>query len=308
MIRKSKWIEIQSPDEPLGAVARRALEGRLDLIWHYLPLAAAAPEEDVEHVHQCRVATRRAMAALTIFEPLLPQRRAGWFKKQLKRVRRATGEARDYDVMLARLFKECDERFATACRELRREVTRLRHAAQRPIREVHERLVDRGYKRRVGKLVLKTRWRESERSEPTFAMAARSGLRPVTEDFFAAGSADFSDTDALHEFRIAGKELRYAMEVYAGAFEPEFRRDLYPIVEELQQKLGEINDHATAQSRYKKWIDEGGDADRLGLLGELLAQEVDALDRKRVDFVHWWTAGRAADMQTAFREKLAGDR
>ncbi|MFL5901171.1 MAG: CHAD domain-containing protein [Solirubrobacterales bacterium] len=54
--------------------------------------------EDVEPVHDMRVATRRLRAALEIFEPCFPRKR---FRKALKRVKTladALGERRDLDV------------------------------------------------------------------------------------------------------------------------------------------------------------------------------------------------------------------
>ena len=73
MVRKGKWISDVSPDEPLLVVARCVLESRLEQVWHYLPRAADEPEH-VENVHQLRVSTRRAMAALEIFQDLEPPR------------------------------------------------------------------------------------------------------------------------------------------------------------------------------------------------------------------------------------------
>ena len=60
------------------------------------------------------------------------------------------------------------------------------------------------------------------------------------------------DVQALHAFRIQGKQVRYAMEIFAGAFPPEFREQLYPIVETLQDRLGAINDHVTAQTHFSQ--------------------------------------------------------
>ena len=102
MVRKGKWVADASPDEPLADVARRALDMRLGLVWHYLPRAADKPAE-TENVHQLRVATRRAMAAMQIFDTLLPRKRGLWWNKQLKRVRQAAGQARDLDVLAERL-------------------------------------------------------------------------------------------------------------------------------------------------------------------------------------------------------------
>ena len=94
MIRKSKWIEVHSPDESVARVGARTLDGRLRLVWHYLPPAAEAGEADDECVHQLRVATRRAVTTLEIFEHLIPKKKARWFRKQLKKLRRAAGGCR----------------------------------------------------------------------------------------------------------------------------------------------------------------------------------------------------------------------
>src|SRR5271156_3245082 len=99
MIRKFKWVEADSPDEAAVRVARRALDARLSSVWEWLPLASDQPDEDLEYVHQLRVSSRRAMAAIDTFESLLPRRRTAWFRKQLNRVRRAAGNAREFDVL-----------------------------------------------------------------------------------------------------------------------------------------------------------------------------------------------------------------
>lgn len=53
--------------------------------------------------------------------------------------------------------------------------------------------------------------------------------------------ADSTDVMALHIFRIRGKDLRYAMEVLAGASPDEFRTRLYPAVESMQKLSGIIS-------------------------------------------------------------------
>ena len=56
-----------------------------------LPLALQQAVKDVEHVHQLRVATRRARAALDIFADCLPDGAFTAAKKQLRKIRRAAG-------------------------------------------------------------------------------------------------------------------------------------------------------------------------------------------------------------------------
>src|SRR5262249_58635227 len=104
--RPDKWVQGVSPDDRTTDVAVRTLQARLAAIQHYLPLAAEKAEEDVEHVHQLRVWTRRASAALKLYAGLLPRRRTARMKKQLKRLRRAANDARDCDVLARRLAED----------------------------------------------------------------------------------------------------------------------------------------------------------------------------------------------------------
>ena len=53
--------------------------------------------------------------------------------------------------------------------------------------------------------------------------------------------------------RISGKQVRYTMELLAGAFDESFRRELYVIFAEVQEMLGTINDHASAVTMFHEW-------------------------------------------------------
>src|SRR5215475_11300778 len=94
MSRKSKWIEAESLDESATTFAQRALDARLKTVYSWLEQAADDTETPVESVHQLRVSTRRATAVLQLFEDWLPRRRARWFRKHLKQMRKTAGEAR----------------------------------------------------------------------------------------------------------------------------------------------------------------------------------------------------------------------
>ena len=50
-----------------------------------------------------RVAVRRLRAAVQLFRPYLPQQDAAYLRKELRRLGRALGPVRDYDVMLENL-------------------------------------------------------------------------------------------------------------------------------------------------------------------------------------------------------------
>jgi CHAD domain-containing protein len=101
-----KWILHVEPDDRTSDVVARTLASRLVAVQHYLPLAAEKAEEDAEYVHELRVWTRRAAAALNLYAHFLPLRRLRRAKRQLKRLRRAAKDARDYDVLIQGIAKE----------------------------------------------------------------------------------------------------------------------------------------------------------------------------------------------------------
>lgn len=65
--------------------------------------------DDVERVHDMRVATRRLRAALEIFEPSFPHKRRRKALKKVKALADALGERRDADVEIALLQGLVDE-------------------------------------------------------------------------------------------------------------------------------------------------------------------------------------------------------
>ena len=69
---------------PMPAAARRVIDVRLRSVGERLPLALFHAEEDQEHVHQLRVSTRRAGAAVRIFSGYLPHKEERAIAKALK--------------------------------------------------------------------------------------------------------------------------------------------------------------------------------------------------------------------------------
>lgn len=293
MIRKNKWLTGTTPDQPWSAAAREALEARCSLVWHYLARAVKPGERNVEDVHQLRVWSRRAVTAFDVYGDVLPPRKSRKLCKQLKRLRRAAGEARDLDVLAERLARRAARR--PAPRTIA-ELALLRQEARRPIRRLQQRLKRKDFPRLVQGVLRRLRYRGGG-PEPAFGRGARESLRPVIERFCGRAGGNLADPLELHAFRIAGKQLRYALELLAGAFGPEVREELYPQVEELQELLGKINDCAAAIARLECWSRRAEDADHRHELLRLLTAEKSDLRRARRRFDQWWTADR--------REQLA---
>ncbi len=300
MASYSKWVEA-SPAETVVDVTVRSLRSRLDPVLEFLPLAAERPQDDVEYVHRVRVWSRRAVAAIDLYRDLLPKRRRKWLRQQLNRIRRSANNARDDDVFALRLDAMRDQ---AGTNHLLGKVNDHRRRSQIPIVAIYEELADGGLlARRVAKLLKKVRLRAD--GQPVhFRKWAKRRLRIEMDAFFKAASGDLHDVRILHQFRIAGKRLRYAAELLASAFPDSFRNDIYPIIEDLQDRLGQINDHATAQDRLNRWADQADAKDERACLHEMLAQEERLLAESHAEFFRWWTSERESKLKKAL-DKLA---
>jgi CHAD domain-containing protein len=104
--------------------------------------------EQVERVHDMRVATRRLRAALEIFEPCFPPKRHRKALKKVKVLADALGERRDADVEIA-LLEELAEDAADADLPA---VRRLIEARRVRRREANDELAAYVTPKRLGKL------------------------------------------------------------------------------------------------------------------------------------------------------------
>jgi CHAD domain-containing protein len=312
MGRNSKWIDSQ-PGDSVQVVARRALSTRLGRLWHYLERSVHDSSEDAENVHQLRVFTRRTAVAMDTFEDWLPKRRGRWLRKQLKRLRKAAGDARDLDVLRIRWTKELESLPAGQSALLIEQVKRRRRKAQWPIEDAYHKLASKRFPRKARKLTKRLRYR-GEQESPNNNGAPQNGvadnqqlqtlavasLRQLLVPYFAAASAELHDTEALHAFRIQSKAVRYAMEIFAGAFDDSFRQALYPVVADLQERLGRVNDHVTAQRFLATWRNESQAEAVQQALDAGIQLEQHALETAHQEFLTWWTPQRRDDLRSQF--------
>jgi CHAD domain-containing protein len=291
----SKWIDGLVPDGSVSDAARKSLEARLATVAYWLPLAARPVDGDLERVHQLRVATRRAVAALKLYRDWLPRNKRRWLTKRLKKVRRAAGDARDLDVLAARLRKENGDQGA----EVATLLTNQRASLHPPILAIadscHE---DNRLHRKTYKLLAQIGPQDAAAStqDANFRSWAALRLHAVAGEFFAAQPEGGSDLSALHRFRIVGKKLRYTMELLAPAFGPELRETLYPIVQELQEKLGNVNDYVVGRNILEH-LRANGSISTSDQLDTLIQAEETSRDHAIAEFRQWWTPERAETLR-----------
>jgi CHAD domain-containing protein len=292
---EGKWIEGLLPEMPLAEAARLVLSARLDSVLNFLPLAADSAAQDIEHVHRLRVATRRATAALRLFGECLPEKPSRRLNKSLRSVRRAAGEARDWDVLILQLqispvLRTTSARPAldfligvSAMRRLEAQATLVATA-----KEEEKKLSD---ERRD---LLDLAMTEANEHHPTLSRAAGLNVAALIRDVESAASAGPTAYAELHQLRILGKKLRYSMETFGDCFSPLFREELYPAIEEMQETLGRITDahvaaerfielrdhmksfHAKQWPRYRRPVEQ------------LLQDQRRIIPRERKRFQTWW--------------------
>lgn len=289
-----KWISDLTETTPIADAARRVLAVRLEVVREYLRLAVREADKDIEYVHQLRVGTRRAGAALEIFSLCLPEKVYKTARRQLRGIRRAAGAARDWDVFMANLIARKHKRGDQPGLDFLYGYA----AAQRAVAQVQLEQASPNYpfdfERFLAETVAAVRNPQTASNVEILIDLARPKLSRLLHELSQAVHGNLENYAHLHQVRIIGKRLRYAMEVFADCFAAEFRAESYPAVEEMQDILGRANDsHVAGQrleamlarlrasqspnwQRYKQGIEN------------LLAYHQQRLPQEREHFREWW--------------------
>lgn len=286
---EGKWIEGLTPPMPVVEAARLTLDVRLAVIAHHLDAALAPAPKDPEHVHQLRVGTRRAVAALDIFAGCLKEKHHRKARKRLARLRRAAGGARDWDVFQLALGAPADG--APLSDFLVGYARGQRDAAQASLDAAAEEFPT-GFKEFQQKLL--DRLTPPADGPATLRELAAPLLHDRIAQFQEAAQHDLHDYAHLHAVRVMGKRLRYAMEVFAPCYVEPFRQEFYAEIEAMQDILGRANDSHVAATRIKELRQRIRAADPT--VWRRLRPEVDAwlrlherrLPVERRNFVAWW--------------------
>ena len=251
-----KWIADLSPATSFVDAARHVLTIRFETIRQFLHSTPAQIDSDPERVHQLRVGTRRARAALDVFSDCLSKPVARKTRRVLKKIRGAAGDVRDWDVVLIELdrWRDTKKRALTPTLDLvRGSALARRDAARTALLETSS---DQpfAFERLLTKVL-------GSLSQPSHGIAKHLGdvavpfLLERIEDLGQTAGAAVDDDALLHPVRVLGKRLRYSMEIFGDCFAPEFTARLYPIVEQMQESLGLVHDSDVATGHLQNWCE-----------------------------------------------------
>ena len=290
-----KWVDVASADVPAVEVAHDALQTRLAFVESMLPLAARHNGDDVEHVHRLRVGCRRAVAALSAFDPLVPGKSKP-LRRWLKRLRRAAGPARDADVMLER-FRDEQLDLGFPRELLIKPLEKQRKRAQHGLEEIEEEAQSGDLRRAIDKCLDAIEGsRKSNRV--AFGEFARKVMAAVVSEMFDVAEIPEPTIPELHELRIAGKQVRYSIELFHTAFPKSLRGEVYPKLVDMQDRLGELNDRASAQQLMQKILAKMPPEAQAVEIARCIVRQYEEAEALRERFLEWRTPERMASLRS----------
>ncbi|MEE8392224.1 MAG: CHAD domain-containing protein, partial [Anaerolineae bacterium] len=271
------------PNKPgLEADNSMAEAARKTFLFHFQRMLYHEPGtrlgEDIEALHDMRVATRRMRAALRVFGGYLDLERMKPFVKGLRRTGRALGAVRDLDVFWEKTQHYLDDLLPE------------RQADLEPLRVVWKAQRDGARERMLayldGSRYVRFRDRFGE-----FLQAPGAGALPVLlekdepiphrlrhvvpvavyQRLAAVRAYDEWVTgpdvplERLHQLRIAAKGLRYTVEYFREVLGPDAKKVIDEI-KELQDHLGDLQDAVVASNLLRDFLTWGtwGHAQRTG--------------------------------------------
>ncbi len=210
-------------------------------------IPAALTAEDIEAVHDIRVASRRLRTALNIFYPEMPPRRAASWLKDIARLTSSLGAARDCDVQIAYIqslqpIPDLKER--PGVRRLLLRASQKRVRLQRNVKSALASFQKQGTIEDITRRLELPQPLTPEKvvSEKVFQKAAHATHAHLTTllsyDPFLRRPECISE---LHAARISAKHLRYCLEIFIP-LAPQPLLDYIQSLKKLQDFLGQIHD------------------------------------------------------------------
>ena len=207
--------------------------------------------DDVEYVHQARVASRRLRAGLQIFSDCFGRKKLKRWRKHVRRLTEGLGPARDRDVQIefvqGVLAQLDDKLHRPGVARLLLRLKQSRQLVQPQVIEVADRFDATKSAKEILAAAEKMRAQRKKRSltlqSPfVFAQADEHVCNRLNELFeYEDCLGDPEDQEQHHAMRIAGKRLRYTLEICQPVYEGRLDK-FVKAVKQLQTLLGDIHD------------------------------------------------------------------
>jgi len=232
-------------------LACRYLRGQLEKLTK--ELRGVRQNDDIEPVHQARVASRRMRAAFRMFEDCFEDKRLAKWQKRIRALTKGLGAARDKDVQID--FVETFRQTAEGADRrnhpgIKRLLLRLQQARDTLQPEVLKSLEKRGkgdalaeMHGELEKILFTLKSNDVPLQSPAVWARGAEQIHSKKHDLFVYEHTldDPENQAGHHQMRIAAKRLRYTMEIcdlaYDGRLAPFIKS-----VKTVQTFLGDVHD------------------------------------------------------------------
>ncbi len=245
--------------------------------------------KDPEYVHQARVALRRLRSAIKLFAPVLPEDFVTAYGQTWQTLAGALGDTRNWDVFVSETLPPILAVFPG-----HRDANRLLREGTRRAKQARAALTHMVELAEYSRLIV----------EFTAALYALQDPLPQDLDEFARQRLRARARQARrlaqrhrelepaerHRMRICFKKLRYAVEFFTPLLPTRRLKPYLAALAQLQDELGLINDHVTAQTL----LDEALQSRPPGPIHGWIAGRHELLVRELPEALDVWLGQRAA--------------
>ncbi len=246
------------------------------LAYHYIggqikklqrEIDGARQAKDIEHIHQSRVASRRLRSALGVFENCFDIKKVKKWRKEIKRLTKSLGPARDADVQiefLNKVISELDEKETKLHPGIERLLLRIiqnRQTFQNKVIKTIDRLESRAIIADIHSAIEKIMFylrneNPDVKSKDTFQTTSQH-ISSKLQELLSHQEClkDHLDKQGHHQLRIAAKRLRYTMEICREPYNGRLN-NVIKVAQKLQTLLGDIHDCDVWCNHIDKFLEE----------------------------------------------------
>jgi len=247
MIKKAKKHAHLDSHIEVSQAIQTILRHQLDYLTEWEDVARSP--DDIEGVHQTRVAFRRMRSALTIFRQAIPKSVTSAWGQQMSELAGQLGKARDLDVFIDEALGRILGRLPLPGEEqLEVLVRQHRDRAYEGVRTMLDSEAYARFKQEFGAWVDGREWEKAElkdkqrkRLQGNLASFARKVLDRQERRVLEAGThVNKHSAEEMHRLRIECKKLRYAAEFFLPLFDGMV--EFIGHMKGIQDLLGVMND------------------------------------------------------------------
>jgi CHAD domain-containing protein len=252
----------------------------------------------VRAIHQARVASRRLREALPIAAAAARTGEWSGLRRDIRRVTRALGDVREMDVALLEFDDDVHGRTwnAIAVQRVREYLQSERARREQSMRAKLQTIKPPRVLERCKAIAAALEKRPPDVWRAILAGRLRKRARRFKSALHAVGT--MYAAEPLHTVRIAGKKLRYSLELAHGAGDTAVGRQI-GVLRRLQDLLGRLRDLQTLQSYVHIVAAESSDVSLTRAL-DAISSDIEAECRVRhAEFL------RQADRLSALADRVA---